>query len=240
MLALVCGVRCRKWCRVVVDRLKDLCFGFLEFFLEGLDDFCVVGFILLGIATPSESASFGALSVVVLAALNRCLTLATLKKSLESTVAVTAMVFLLVIGSSVFGQLMAFSGSSTAVIDWAISIEGGELLKLVLMFATLLLLGMFMDQISMLLLTIPIFFPLAAALGYDAVWFGIIVLLALEMSLTTPPFGLLLFLMQGVAPSGTTLSQVAFAALPYLACDLMLMVLLILFPGLALFLPGFI
>jgi TRAP-type mannitol/chloroaromatic compound transport system permease large subunit len=92
----------------------------------------------------------------------------------------------------------------------------------------------------MLLLTIPIFFPLAAALGYDAVWFGIIVLLALEMSLTTPPFGLLLFLMQGVAPSGTTLSQVAFAALPYLACDLMLMVLLILFPGLALFLPGFI
>ncbi|HJP05133.1 MAG: C4-dicarboxylate ABC transporter permease [Chromatiales bacterium] len=206
----------------------------------GLVIFCVVGFILLGIATPSESASFGALSVVVLAALNRCLTLATLKKSLESTVAVTAMVFLLVIGSSVFGQLMAFSGSSTAVIDWAISIEGGELLKLVLMFATLLLLGMFMDQISMLLLTIPIFFPLAAALGYDAVWFGIIVLLALEMSLTTPPFGLLLFLMQGVAPSGTTLSQVAFAALPYLACDLMLMVLLILFPGLALFLPGFI
>ena len=71
---------------------------------------------------------------------------------------------------------MAFSGSSTAVIDWAINIEGGALLKLLLMFATLLLLGMFMDQISIMLLTIPIFFPLAAALGFDAVWFGIIVL----------------------------------------------------------------
>ncbi|MDP7042247.1 MAG: TRAP transporter large permease subunit, partial [Gammaproteobacteria bacterium] len=101
----------------------------------GLVIFCVVGFILLGIATPSESASFGALSVVILAAINRCLTLTILRKSLESTVAVTAMVFLLVIASSVFGQLMAFSGSSTAVIDWAIGIEGGELLKLVLMFA---------------------------------------------------------------------------------------------------------
>ncbi|MDP6437682.1 MAG: TRAP transporter large permease [Gammaproteobacteria bacterium] len=206
----------------------------------GLVIFCVVGFILLGIATPSESASFGALSVVILAAINRCLTLTILRKSLESTVAVTAMVFLLVIASSVFGQLMAFSGSSTAVIDWAIGIEGGELLKLVLMFATLLLLGMFMDQISMLLLTIPVFFPLAGALGYDPVWFGIVVLLALEMSLTTPPFGLLLFLMQGVAPRGTTLSQVAIAALPYLACDLLLMVLLIVFPALALFLPGLI
>ena len=82
------------------------------------------------------------------------------------------------------------------------------------------------------------FFPLAAALGFDAVWFGVVVLLALEMSLTTPPFGLLLFLMQGVAPRGTTLGQVALAALPYLACDTLLLLLLVLFPGLALWLTG--
>jgi tripartite ATP-independent transporter DctM subunit len=206
----------------------------------GLVIFCVVGFILLGIATPSESAAFGALSVVALAAVNRRLSLTVLQKSLASTVAVTAMVFLLVIASSVFGQLMAFSGSSTAVVDWAITMEGGALFKLLLMFGTLLLLGMFMDQISILLLTIPIFFPLAASLGFDPIWFGIIVLLALEMSLTTPPFGLLLFLMQGVAPKGTTLGQVASAAMPYLACDLLLMILLVLVPGLALYLPGLI
>jgi len=206
----------------------------------GLVIFCVVGFILLGIATPSESAAFGALSVVALAAVNRRLNLTVLQKSLASTVAVTAMVFLLVISSSVFGQLMAFSGSSTAVVDWAINMDGGALFKLLLMFGTLLVLGMFMDQISILLLTIPIFFPLAASLGFDPIWFGIIVLLALEMSLTTPPFGLLLFLMQGVAPKGTTLGQVASAAMPYLACDLLLMILLILVPGLALYLPGLI
>lgn len=206
----------------------------------GLVIFCVVGFILLGIATPSESAAFGAVSVALLAAGNRSLSIEALQKSLASTVAVTAMVFLLVIASSVFGQLMAFAGSSTAVIDWAIGIESGAMIKLLLMFGTLLLLGMFMDQISIMLLTIPVFFPLAASLGFDIVWFGIVVLLALEMSLTTPPFGLLLFLMQGVAPKGTTLGQVALAAAPYLACDLLLMVLLILVPGLALFLPGLI
>jgi tripartite ATP-independent transporter DctM subunit len=206
----------------------------------GLVIFCVVGFILLGVATPSESAAFGALSVVALAAGNRRLTLGVLQKSLGSTVAVTGMVFLLVIASSVFAQLMAFSGSSTAVVDWALGIEGGALLKLALMFGTLLLLGMFMDQISILLLTIPVFFPLAASLGYDNVWFGIIVLLALEMSLSTPPFGLLLFLMQGVAPKGTRIGQIAYAALPYLACDMLLMLALLAVPGIALFLPGLI
>ena len=206
----------------------------------GLVIFSVVGFILLGIATPSESAAFGALAVALLAAFNKSLTLVVLQRSLATTVASTAMVFLLVIGSSVFGQLMAFAGSSTAVVDWAIGIEGGALLKLLLMFATLLVLGMFMDQISILLLTIPIFFPLAASLGFDMIWFGIVVLLAMEMSLSTPPFGLLLFLMQGVAPRGTTLGQVAIAAVPYLACDLLLLILLIAAPALALYLPGLI
>ena len=201
--------------------------------------FAVVGFILLGLATPSEAAAFGALSVAALALVFRCLTLEALQKSLLSTVSVTGMVFLLIIASSVFSQLLAFSGASGAVIDWAVGIETGPLLKLLLMFAVLLVLGMFMDQISILLITIPVFFPLAGALGLDKVWFGVVVLLALEMSLTTPPFGLLLFLMLGVAPKGTTLPQVALAAAPYLASDLLLLTLLIAFPAIALYLPGF-
>jgi tripartite ATP-independent transporter DctM subunit len=205
----------------------------------GLVIFAVVGFILLGLATPSEAAAFGALSVAVLALAFRCLTIEALQKSLLSTVSVTGMVFLLVIASSVFSQLLAFSGASGAVIDWAVGIETGPLLKLLMMFAVLLVLGMFMDQISILLITIPVFFPLAGALGLDKVWFGIVVLLALEMSLTTPPFGLLLFLMLGVAPKGTTLPQVALAAAPYLASDLLLLILLIAFPAIALYLPGF-
>lgn len=206
----------------------------------GLVIFCVVGFIILGIATPSEAAAFGVLSVAVLAAGSRCLNFAVIQKALMSTVSITGMVFILILGSSVFGQLMAFSGTSTLVVDWAIGIETGTVVKLLLMFGALLLLGMFMDQISILLLTIPVFFPLAQSLGFDIVWFGVVVLLALEMSLTTPPFGLLLFLMLGVSPKGTTLTQVAFAATPYLLCDFLLLVLLVIAPGIALFLPGLI
>ncbi len=201
--------------------------------------FCVVGFILLGIATPSESAAFGALSVAALAAAFRGLTFRVLRDSLLSTVSVTGMVFLLIISSSVFSQLLAFSGTSGVIVDWSIALDSPASIKLLMMFLVMLALGMFMDQISIMLLTIPVFFPLAMSLGYDIVWFGIVVLLALEMSLTTPPFGLLLFLMLGVAPKGTTLPQVALAALPYLACDALLLGTLVLVPGIALYLPGF-
>ena len=212
-------------------RIKLLVFNILPL---GLVVFCVVGFIVLGWATPSEAAAFGALSVAALAALSRKLTVKALTAALASTVRISGMVFLLILSSSVFSQLMAFSGVSTAVVDWSIGLEAGPYAKLLLMFALMLLLGMFMDQISILLLTIPVFFPLATSMGFDAVWFGVVVLLALEMSLTTPPFGLLLFLMQSVAPKGVTLGQVARAALPYLACDALLLGVLILFPAITL------
>ena len=215
----------------VRQRLRLLVFNILPL---GLVVFCVVGFIVLGWATPSEAAAFGALSVAALAALARKLTVKALRSALTSTVRISGMVFLLILSSSVFSQLMAFSGASTAVVDWSIGMEAGPYAKLLMMFAMMLVLGMFMDQISILLLTIPVFFPLAASMGFDAVWFGVVVLLALEMSLTTPPFGLLLFLMQSVAPRGTTLGQVIRAALPYLACDALLLGVLILFPAITL------
>ncbi|MDE0678709.1 MAG: TRAP transporter large permease [Gammaproteobacteria bacterium] len=200
----------------------------------GLVVFCVVGFIVLGWATPSEAAAFGALSVAALAAFSRKLSVRALRASLASTVRISGMVFLLILSSSVFSQLMAFSGASTAVVEWSIALEAGPYAKLLLMFALMLVLGMFMDQLSIMLLTIPVFFPLATLMGFDPIWFGVVVLLALEMSLTTPPFGLLLFLMQSVAPKGTTLGQVIRAALPYLACDALLLGVLILFPAITL------
>jgi TRAP-type mannitol/chloroaromatic compound transport system permease large subunit len=90
------------------------------------------------------------------------------------------------------------------------------------MFGVLLLLGMFMEQISIMLLTVPIFFPLAQTLGFDPIWFGLIMLLALEISFTTPPFGLLLFVMKGVAPPGTTMREIYRAAIPFILCSLLL------------------
>lgn len=90
----------------------------------------------------------------------------------------------------------------------------------------------------MMLLTVPIFFPLAQTLGFDPIWFGLIMLLGLEISFTTPPFGLLLFVMKGVAPPETTMREIYLSAIPFILCSLLLVGLLILFPGLALWLPG--
>ena len=198
--------------------------------------FLVIGLILLGWATPSEAAEFGAVGVLLLAAAYRCLTWEALVKSLNGAVRVTVMAFMIILGSSTFSQLLAYSGASSGMISWATGIEASPLAMLLVMFAVLLVLGMFMDQLSMMLLTVPIFFPLAEAMGFDLIWFGVIILLALEISFTTPPFGLLLFVMKGVAPPDTTMTDIYKAALPFIGCSILLVVLLILEPEIALFL----
>ena len=204
----------------------------------GLVVFCVIGLIILGIATPTEAAGFGALGVMVLALIYRVLTWKILVKAFSGSLRVTAMVLLIILASSTFSQLLAFTGATTGLIEWATKVELAPLVMLLIMFSVLLILGMFMDQVSMMLLTVPIFFPLAEMLQFDVIWFGLVMLLALEISLTTPPFGLLLFVMMGVAPEGTTLWQVAKAAAPYIGCALIVLVLLIIFPELGTYLPN--
>ncbi|ETX28784.1 TRAP transporter large permease [Roseivivax isoporae] len=191
-----------------------------------------------GIFTPSEAAAFGALGVLILAVLYGGLTMDALRKSITGALKVTLMAYLIVFGSATFSQLLAFSGASRGLIDWATGFELAPVAMLLVMFAVLLVLGMFMEQISMMLLTVPIFFPLATNLGFDPVWFGLIMLLALEISFTTPPFGLLLFVMKGVAPPETTMRDIYTAAFPFILCSLVLVALLIVFPALALWLPG--
>ena len=203
----------------------------------GLVFFCVVGLILIGIATPSEAAAFGVVGVMVLAAAFRCLSWLVIRKAIEGTLVVTTMVFMILLASSTFSQIMAFSGASAGVVEWVTSYDLPKMAMLLFMFAVLLFLGMFVDQISQMMLTIPIFVPLAITLGFDPVWFDIIIVLALEISTTTPPFGLLLFVMMGVAPPGTTFSEVVYAGLPYIGCAFVLLALLIAVPDVVLFLP---
>jgi tripartite ATP-independent transporter DctM subunit len=198
--------------------------------------FLVVGLILLGWATPSEAAAFGAVGVLILAAAFRCLTWPALVRSIEGALKVTVMAFLIVLGSATFSQILAFSGASAGMLAWATGFDLSPLAMLLVMFGVLLILGMFMDQLSMMLITVPIFFPLAESYGFDLIWFGVIVLLALEISFTTPPFGLLLFVMRGVAPPGTTMAQICVSAIPFMACAFLLVALLIWEPRLALFL----
>jgi tripartite ATP-independent transporter DctM subunit len=198
----------------------------------------IVTMMINGIVTPSEAAAFGALGVLILAALFRCLTWEAAKKSVIGALKVTLMAYLIVFGSATFSQLLAFSGASRGLIAWATGFDLDPIMMLLVMFGVLLILGMFMEQISMMLLTVPIFFPLAQSLGFDLIWFGLIMLLALEISFTTPPFGLLLFVMKGVAPPETTMREIYMSAFPYMFCSLALVALLIMFPPLALWLPG--
>jgi tripartite ATP-independent transporter DctM subunit len=202
----------------------------------GLVVFLVVGLILLGWATPSEAAAFGAIGVLALAAAFRCLTWPALVRSITGALKVTVMAFMIVLGSATFSQILAFSGASGGMLAFATGFDASPLVMLLVMFGVLLVLGMFMDQLSMMLITVPIFFPLAQTFGFDLIWFAVIVLLALEISFTTPPFGLLLFVMRGVAPPGTTMADIYTSAIPFMACALLLVGLLIWEPRLALFL----
>ena len=200
--------------------------------------FMVVGFIVLGIATPTEAAACGVLGVMILAAAFRSLTFRSMNTALDGTVRVAAMVFLILMNSTVFSQMLAFSGASKGLIEWVTSYELHRLMILFLMFCVLILLGMFMDATSMMLITVPIFFPLAHALGFDLIWYGLFVLITIEMAGPTPPFGLLLYVMLGVAPKGVTLIQVAKAAFPFLVCDTILILIMVAYPNLALWLPS--
>jgi tripartite ATP-independent transporter DctM subunit len=193
--------------------------------------------MLTGWATPTEAAALGALSVVVLAACYGEMTWSAWVKSLEGALRITVMSFLIIFGSATFAQILAFTGASSGLMSWALSFELTPMGMLMIMLAMILFLGCFMDQLSMMLLTAPIFFPLAKTLGFDLTWFGLIMLLALEIGYTTPPFGLLLFVMKGVAPPETTMKDIYLAAMPFIGCVLLLIAMIIVFPPLATWLP---
>jgi len=200
--------------------------------------FMVVGFIILGWATPTEAAALGALSVMILSVAYRKLSWKAIRLSVDETVRVAAMVFFIIMNSNVFSQLLALSGATSGMLQWVAGFDVSRLHILLAMFGVLILLGMFMDGVSMMLITVPVFFPLAEHFGIDLIWFGLFVLMTIEMGGTTPPFGLLLYVMLGIAPPGTTLFRVANAAFPFLICDTILIIILVVFPQLALYLPS--
>ncbi len=194
--------------------------------------------MLTGWATPTEAAALGAVSVIALAACYGELTWKAFVRSIDGALRVTVMAFLIIFGSATFAQVLAFTGASSGLMNWALGFDLSAIGMLLVMIGVLIFLGCFMDQLSMMLLTAPIFFPLAKTLGFDLTWFGLIMLLALEIGYTTPPFGLLLFVMKGVAPPGTTMRDIYLAGLPFIACVFLLIALIIVFPPIATWLPN--
>jgi tripartite ATP-independent transporter DctM subunit len=198
----------------------------------------VIGIMVAGYATPTEAAAVGCLAVMVLAVCYGALSWGNFRQSVDAALRVTVMAFLIILGSATFSNILAFSGASNGLISWATTFDVTPIGMLLIMIAIIFLLGCFMDQLSMMLLTAPIFFPLAKTLNFDLTWFGLIMLLSLEIGYTTPPFGLLLFVMKGVAPPGTTMRDIYLAATPFILCVIALIALIIVFPPIATWLPS--
>ena len=193
--------------------------------------------MVTGWSTPTEAAALGVVSVLVLAACYGEMTWRAFVKSVDGALRVTVMAFLVIFGSATFAQVLAFTGASSGLMHWAISFNVTPIGMVFVMIGVIIFLGSFMDPLSKMLLTAPIFFPLAKTLGFDLTWFGLIMLLALEVGYTTPPFGLLLFVMKGVAPPGTTMKDIYLAGMPFIACVMLLILMIMFYPPLATWLP---
>ena len=199
--------------------------------------FTVVGLVFFGIATPTESAAMGSLAAFVLAALYKRFNLELLKRSLTGTLKITVMMFLIVAGALAFSQILAYSGATAGLVEVVTGLSLPPLVLIIAMQVVVLILGMFMEQVSIMLITLPIFMPLVKALGFSDVWFAIIMLVNLEVAMETPPFGFLLFVMKGVAPPHITMGDIYRATFPFILINLILIGIMLMFPNLVLWLP---
>jgi tripartite ATP-independent transporter DctM subunit len=216
---------------------KDRLLPFAKYVLPLLSIFVVVvGSIIGGIATPTESAALGAVASVLAAAAYRRLDWRSFRVSVAETLRLTVMTLFIICGSITFSQIMAFTQASDGLSNLVTAAGPSPLMVLVGMLGILFFLGCFMDQVSMMMITAPLFMPVAEALGFDIVWFGVLMLMILEVSLATPPFGMLLFVAKGASPRNS-MGEIIASVLPFIAMVLMVVALLVMFPELTLWLP---
>ena len=198
----------------------------------------VVGAMSAGFATPTEAAALGAIATMALAVLYRALTIEALMKSLKGTVAISGMILFIILGATTFSQILSFSGATDGLVSTILG-QGLSLLGvLTLMMLILVFLGIFVDQVSMMLITLPVFMPIVQRLGIDQIWFGVLFLICMQLGLLLPPHGLLLMTMRGVAPPEVTFAHIFQAVTPYVIMSLLLLGLILLVPAIATWLPN--
>jgi C4-dicarboxylate transporter, DctM subunit len=196
----------------------------------------VVGSIYAGLATPTEAAALGVIGALLLAAFFRRLTLAMLREALEGTMRSTAMIMLIVVAASFLNFVMSAIGLTDAMTQSIVGLglsPGWMLLAVVIFYV---ILGCFMETLSMMIVTIPLVAPIMTHLGYDPIWLGIVIIVLVETALITPPVGLNLFVVHSLRKSGS-MNAVIVGSLPFVGALFAIIALLALFPGLALWLP---
>jgi tripartite ATP-independent transporter DctM subunit len=200
--------------------------------------FMVIGLIFLGVATPTEAAATGTLGSFILALLYRRLTWEILKRSVYGTIKVTTMIFMIIIVSSTYGEILAFTGAAAGMTNFITNISIPPIVILIGMLVVVLIMGCFMETVAIMMITIPIYMPVINAFGFNKIWFGVMMLIALETGLITPPFGVTLFVMKGVAPPEVTMGDIWRAVTPYVAVDILCIALVLVMPFLATVVPN--
>ena len=197
----------------------------------------VIGSILLGWATPTESASVGALGATIICMCYRSLSWPVLRDALVGTGKVAVPILLIAGMSLTFSQILSFSGATQGIVQLVKAFDPGPFMLLIMMLGIVLFLGCLMDPYSILLITLPFYMPLATLAGFDLVWFGVLMLLALEIGQVTPPFGMILFVMKGIAAEAR-MTQVYRAVAPFILMELGVLAFLVLVPGIVTWLPA--
>jgi tripartite ATP-independent transporter DctM subunit len=219
--------------------LSEKIMGTVKYVLpQGVVVFLVVGVIFLGVATPSEAAATGAIGTFIIAFFYRRLSVNIIKKAVTGTLTVTGMLFLILASASAFSQILAFSGATAGLTNVAIGLPVAPIVLVMIMQIIVLILGGFLDVVSIMMVSLPIFIPVVRSLGFDPVWFAVLFLVNIEVAGISPPFGMSLFVMKGVALEGTTMWDIYQAALPFVGLSLFAMATIMVFPALALWLPG--
>jgi tripartite ATP-independent transporter DctM subunit len=198
----------------------------------------VIGAMSGGLATPTESAALGAIATMALAAAYRVLTVKALASSLKGTVMISAMILFIILGATTFSQILSFSGATEGIVSGIMGqgLSPGAILAGMLLL--LIFLGVFVDQVSMMLITLPVFMPIVQRLEFDLIWFGVLYLICMQLGLLLPPHGLLLMTMRGVAPPQVTMGDIFRAVVPYVAMSLLLLALILALPAVATWLPA--
>src|SRR5580704_9721382 len=197
----------------------------------------VIGAMSGGIATPTESAALGALATMALAAAYGALRVDAVTKALHGTIAISGMILFIILGATTFSQILSFSGATEGIVSAIFGQQLSAFAILAGMMLLLIFLGIFVDQVSMMLITLPVFMPIVQRLGIDLIWFGVLYLICMQLGLLLPPHGLLLMTMKGVSPPSVTMTHIFRAVVPYVAMSLVLLVVIVLFPAIATWLP---
>ena len=200
--------------------------------------FAVLGSILGGYATPTEAAGVGGMGALLMALARRQMSLERLREVMRSTLRISSMVFLILIGASIFSLVFRGYGGDDGVRAVLESLPGGVVGAVVVVMLVMFLLGFVLDFIEITFVVVPIVGPVLLAMGLDPVWLGIMIAINLQTSFLTPPFGFALFYLRGVAPAGVSTAQIYRGAMPFVAIQLLALLLIATFPDLVTWLPG--